>query len=359
MITPTVRSVDITQTFPELRSLAKSATRLHPRRGEPQVRDSSIGGPLLWPADEAWPVCRLPRMVKHERPITPEELRQHEARLDRLRARREQLLTDPRIPEEARQALARRQATFEADMDRARAEPPRVVTSGSADVSTAADPVVGLLQLHAADAPGIAFPDGADLLQLLWCTHYHNGLPASPYLFGPAPLVVWRRASDVHDVLAQVPPPPADAHQGTYLPRPCVLSPEQVTEYPDLADLPGALRDRVEAWSDALEAEHGLSYWADLSTAPGWKIGGWPSWTEDPYRLTCQCGAGMTLLLRIATGEWGGRSWRPPEDLHYPDQGIKGAHVSGPTGVIVGDHGDMHLFWCPRDHRHPLQTVTQ
>ena len=358
MITPAARPVDIAQVFPELRPLAKSATRLHPRRGEPQVRDSSIGGPLLWPADEAWPMCRLPRRVEHKRPITPEELREYESNMDAARARHERLLTDPRIPDEARQALG---ATLEADWNRAVAEPPRVVTSGSRDVSTAADPMVSLLQLHAADAPSIAFPDGADLLQLLWCTHMHypDDLPGSPSHYGPAPLVVWRRASDVHDVLAQVPAPAADAHEGTYLPLPCVLSPEQVVDYPDPGDLPDALRDRVEAWSDALEAERDLSYWADLSTAPGWKTGGWPSWIEDPYQPTCQCGAGMTLLLRIATSEWGGRSWRPPEDRHYPGQGIEGAHVAAPTAVIVGDQGDMHLFWCPRDHRHPMQSVTQ
>jgi hypothetical protein len=194
MVTPTPRPVDIAQVFPELRSLAKSATRLHPRRGEPQVRDSSIGGPLLWPADEAWPACRLPRMVKHERPITPEELRQRESDLDAFRARFERALTSPDTPDEAKQALARFQATFGAPGDRAATEPRRVVTSGSNDVSTAADPMVGLLQLHAADAPSIAFPDDADLLQLLWCTHMHypDELPASPHHFGPAPLVVWR-----------------------------------------------------------------------------------------------------------------------------------------------------------------------
>jgi hypothetical protein len=368
MITPTARPVDIASVFPELRPLARSATRLHPRRGEPQVRDSSIGGPLLWPADEAWPECRLPRMVEHERPITPEELRQHEshmeaarARHEQLRARLERLLADPNTPEETRQTLAQHLATSEEDWNPATAEPPKVVRSGSNDRSTAADPMVALLQLHAADAPSIAFPDGADLLQVLWCTHSHfpDDLPASPSHYGPAPLVVWRRASDVHDVLAQIPAPPAGASEGFYLPRPCVLAPEQVVDYPDPGDLPDALRDRVEAWSDALEAERGLSYWADLSAAPGWKTGGWPSWLEEPSRPTCQCGAGMTLLLSIATSEWGGRSWRPPEDRHYPDQGIEGVHVSVPTDVMVGNHGDMHLFWCPRDYRHPLQAVTQ
>ena len=31
--------------------------RLHPRKGAPSCRDSSVGGPLLWPAEEQWPVC--------------------------------------------------------------------------------------------------------------------------------------------------------------------------------------------------------------------------------------------------------------------------------------------------------------
>jgi hypothetical protein len=49
--------LDIEAVFPEMASLARTAVRLHPRPGEPTVRDSSIGGPLLWPADEPWPTC--------------------------------------------------------------------------------------------------------------------------------------------------------------------------------------------------------------------------------------------------------------------------------------------------------------
>ncbi|WP_433262055.1 hypothetical protein ACQPWR_21770 [Micromonospora vinacea] len=51
------RSLDITALFPELREHSITATRLHPRPGAPTVTDSSVGGPLLWPADEEWPVC--------------------------------------------------------------------------------------------------------------------------------------------------------------------------------------------------------------------------------------------------------------------------------------------------------------
>lgn len=51
------RAVDVEAMFPELGRLARTATRLHPRRGTPTAEQSSIGGPLLWPADEKWPVC--------------------------------------------------------------------------------------------------------------------------------------------------------------------------------------------------------------------------------------------------------------------------------------------------------------
>ncbi|MET8454749.1 hypothetical protein ABZV46_47930, partial [Streptomyces sp. NPDC005209] len=38
----------------------KGCTRLHPRPGAPKPDQSSVGGPLLWPADETLPVCREP-----------------------------------------------------------------------------------------------------------------------------------------------------------------------------------------------------------------------------------------------------------------------------------------------------------
>jgi hypothetical protein len=51
------RPVAVEAMFPELGLLARPSTRLHPRRGDPAVEQSSIGGPLLWPAGELWPVC--------------------------------------------------------------------------------------------------------------------------------------------------------------------------------------------------------------------------------------------------------------------------------------------------------------
>lgn len=46
------RPVDIEAVFPALAAHRRTATRLHPRHGVPGAEDSSVAGPLLWPADE-------------------------------------------------------------------------------------------------------------------------------------------------------------------------------------------------------------------------------------------------------------------------------------------------------------------
>ncbi|WP_433730045.1 hypothetical protein ACQP0C_02155 [Nocardia sp. CA-129566] len=51
------RPVDVAAVFPALAPLARTATRLHPRPGNPSPQDSSVGGPLLWPASKPWPHC--------------------------------------------------------------------------------------------------------------------------------------------------------------------------------------------------------------------------------------------------------------------------------------------------------------
>lgn len=55
---PTVEA--ILAVLPELAPHARDAVIFHPKRAEPDCRDSSIGGPLLWPAGEPWPECSLP-----------------------------------------------------------------------------------------------------------------------------------------------------------------------------------------------------------------------------------------------------------------------------------------------------------
>ncbi|MEN3610693.1 hypothetical protein AAH979_14195 [Plantactinospora sp. ZYX-F-223] len=103
--------IKMAEVFPQVVPFARVATRLHPRKGSPGVEQSSVGGPLLWPADEPWPGCGGEHPEDH-------------------------LDAGPDDP--------------------------------------AQGPLVPVLQLFAADVPDLPFPAGTDLLQLLWCPFDHQ-----------------------------------------------------------------------------------------------------------------------------------------------------------------------------------------
>ncbi|WP_314249913.1 hypothetical protein [Streptomyces sp. DSM 40907] len=109
------------------------------------------------------------------------------------------------------------------------------------------------------------------------------------------------------------------------MPEPCVLAPEQVTEYPDSLELPEELKQQITdpaPWRAAGIAVDGADpqelYDHALSHAPGWKIGGWAPWglTDPVPRFCVACGTAMTPLLTIASSEWhrNSTSWIPYED---------------------------------------------
>ncbi|MEU3901072.1 hypothetical protein [Streptomyces sp. NPDC045251] len=50
----------ILSAVPALAPYARPAVLLHPTPGTPGPHDSSVAGPLLWPADEPWPYCSVP-----------------------------------------------------------------------------------------------------------------------------------------------------------------------------------------------------------------------------------------------------------------------------------------------------------
>lgn len=56
---------DMRQVFPQVVQFARTTVRLHPRRGSPTAEQSSVGGPMLWPAAEPWPVCDRDGLVEH------------------------------------------------------------------------------------------------------------------------------------------------------------------------------------------------------------------------------------------------------------------------------------------------------
>jgi hypothetical protein len=295
-----------------LEAFARTATRLHPCPATVTVHDSHIGGPLLWPADEPWPTCERPHLVQQETPLPPELL-------DRLRAA------------EARRTRSHVMADGEAAiLDEIAAlvgpgytgfgsvgDGPVVGHRFAAEPHTRPNPLVAVAQLRAADIPDLPTPDGTDLLQVLWCPFDHDSDQ-----WDPTPVLRWRRAADVTDVLAAAPIGEIDNDE--YVPQPCAVRPEQIVEYPH----PGDVLDDVEDVTD------------DDFSAPGWKVGGYATWNvTDLLPTACPvCGGPTDLLLTAASSERGsGDRWRPVDD-----------EVSAePTGVIVGQAGALRVFACP------------
>ncbi|WP_030765142.1 hypothetical protein [Streptomyces sp. NRRL F-2664] len=307
-LTTPPRPLDVEALFPGLAAHRATATRLHPRPGRPTVRDSHVGGPLLWPAGEPWPEC--------------EEPHPH------------------------------------------------------------AGPLLAVAQLHTRDIPDLAAgPDGCDLLQLLWCPFDLHG----PTGHGMHVRLTWRRSAEVGEVSAPRPGPERVGFEG-YVPRPCVLHPERVVEYPYIELLAGELGERVEKWEDAQEEaadddgadgmdadppDRGArdgdgsgdgrrtappTYQGDLSVAPGWKAGGHAVWNvTGPGSTDCRgCGRAMRLLLTVDSYEWrsDSASWRPlPAD--------PAADADRPTGVAVGNYGRLNVFACPHDPAHPHRFSVQ
>ncbi|MFE5714098.1 hypothetical protein ACFQ7J_25175 [Streptomyces sp. NPDC056501] len=333
------RPLDVEALFPELAAHRGTTTRPHPRPGHPDVSASSVGGPMLWPADEPWPVCtevhgrgvgRRPADIRRERDVmasawarkpykglTVEELRLVE-----------ELRRDHHVP-------------------------------GVSENDPL--PMLGLAQLYARDVPDLpAGPDGADLLQVFWCPFdAHRPTGHSMLLH-----VRWRRSAEVVDTLTSPPQPQVVGYEG-YVPEPCELHPERVVTYPFAGLLPKELCERIYAWEEALEEaeeredeDDPVAYQYDLSIPPGWRAGVYASWhVTDPYAMDCAtCATPMRLLLTVGTSEWGGgyESWTPIED-----QGLRPYPHAVPTAVVVGNHGLLNVFGCPTDPDHPARWSVQ
>ncbi|WP_157032329.1 hypothetical protein [Kitasatospora cheerisanensis] len=350
MFTTPDRPLDVLAVFPELAPLARRATRLHPRRGIPAPGASSLAGPLLWPADEPWPACGLAHVVKVERPATPEESRHAATGLARLNADFEQSM-EPFSAQLADPGSVL--ATFRDrwyDLQRAASAEPRdraVVTTEELLPPEQPVPLLPVLQLHAADVPETSFPEGADLVQLLWCPLPHRSAPGLlSHLPGPAPLLIWRAAAGLSRSVGA--PRPAGAIDGFVLEQ-CVLGPEGITEFPCAEALPEPLRSRVLEWDEAQDAAGGPTYDRDLSVAPGARTGGWP---VGPRRVRCDCGSETALFLTLPEGGEGEPGWSPvgdPARAARPEDNPTG--LTGPEEIVV--------FLCTRDPRHEVRMVVE
>ncbi len=316
------RPADLEAVFPELAPLARTATRLHPRRGSPSPQDSSIGGPLLWPANEPWPHCS--EDGHDSGPLPPMSLA--EARLRRRIDLADESRAEWGNTTEERALLERIEKV---------------------DVPEGPIAMLPVAQLYVRDVPGLRPPEGADLLQVLWCPfEFHSdGMPTTA--------VFWRSAAAVTDILL-APPEPAAVDNVTYVPEPCFIHPEEVIEYPSSLEFGREMRERLDRW--AID-ELGIEY-QNLCIAPGFKVGGYINWgMTDPYPNPCPtCGAPTEPLLTIDSTEWYSNihHWIPYEDQAAdlawgPVQG----GPSSPTRICVSDANAEIIRVCPASPEHP------
>ncbi|MEH6373961.1 hypothetical protein V7793_06365 [Streptomyces sp. KLMMK] len=310
---------------PAFAAHARTATLLRPSEGSPGVQDSSVGGPLLWPEDEPWPLCRAPHAVQVHEKLTDDE-RETWQRIDQAMKERRRL--NPGRGYEVTEEEARIQQQIMAGasvLDMVRWERTRWVE----DTSRPGVPMVPVLQLYARDAPAAApWRDGADVLQMLWCPTEHSDPPGQPRYWGPMVTLRYRSSSRAGALLD---PPRPDRADDRYLPRPCVLDPVEVTDLPDQDEIAEDLHAEGDCWAEA----HGVEYHRTLACRPGWKAGGWPSWhLTDLMSIDCSCGARMQLFLTVDSSHDG------------PD-------------VSVGRHGELRVFTCPADPAHPIRLNIQ
>ncbi|WLQ69241.1 hypothetical protein OG279_37885 (plasmid) [Streptomyces sp. NBC_01201] len=345
------RPLDVEAVFPALAAHRRTTTRLHPRHGSPGTQDSSVAGPLLWPADEPWPVCTAvhPKGTGH-------------------------LLSDVRLSRRILEDSRGREYT---------AEEQRLIdgmTAGNHLPELRDDaplPMLAVAQLYAHEIPDLVGPEDHDLLQVFWCPFEVHGTDRTIDV-----VLKWRRSTDVGAVLMPQPEPPVVGRKEC-VPNMCVVHPERVVEHEYLGLLEEELQEEIDEWeearldeddadeynsappasyatyeeyeeamaaAEAAEPEE-INYMSDLSIAPGWKVGGFASWhLTDPAPVGCEvCGAAMPPLLTVNMWECDGasRSWLPIEDRDGQDP-----YATNPTEVYLG-RGLMRVHTCLTDPAHP------
>ncbi|MBO1334836.1 DUF1963 domain-containing protein [Streptomyces sp. VRA16 Mangrove soil] len=252
----TTPPTELEQDIPELVGLARTSVLLLDVPGAPEPptpADSSIGGPLLWPADEPWPYC---------------ERADHDAAWPHT--------TPPDHPV----------------------------------------PTVAAVQLYAHDVPELPFPEGTDVLQIIWCALLHDDTVD----YSPVPTLYWRTAEKVRAAgilpATDVPAPAEGEYDDGFLPTARRVRPTKTREYPH-QDLPDRFADATRSRIAAAEARHNTPYteWCALQT----KVGGYPAWCQPPDWPSCDAGHRMEHLLS----------------------------VTGEADMMMGDCGGMYFFVCP------------
>jgi hypothetical protein len=295
--------MDITERVPALIPLAKTTTRLHPRRvidSDPAA--SKIGGTFLWPRAEPWPRCDDPR---------------HQTGVD-----------------------------------------------GRASATDGICPLlVGVVQLNARDFPQVPFRPGTDLLQLLWCPTTEE-VHDDAYMF-PKVFAYWRDSKAVSDPIHAHPLPDFMETINNHYPISCRFFPEAVSELPKPAGLyllPN--HDEIHA---ALTADEQVwyQYQDDLCACPSTKLGGHPYWIQNDDTPECACGSKMEFLLQLCDWEYTNmdstRRWIPLADRWAVDEWRTNPAAEAVLRPPYFDFGHKvyYFFVCPKCPDRPVRFIYQ
>jgi len=228
-------------------------------------------------------------------------------------------------------------------------------------------PYVAVLQLRAEEFPELEFPPNNDLFQLLWCPRDHD--------MWVKPAAFWRQREKVTDPLPAI--PQHDDVFMNYVPVPCILLPERVTEYPELENLPAETRRRIAEELRArkipcptdrngerqVQEFYEEYYEIALSVCPGTKVGGYVRWLQSPQVPICDCGRAMNHLLTFASDEFDGASyvrWLPAEERHLWDgRALSMYGWADAPGLTFGDLGKLYFFICRHCKDWPVRSVGQ
>lgn len=231
---------DLGDLIPELSVLSRRTTLLLPKSGSPEVRESSLGGPMLWPADEPWPSC---------------EQQGHWA-----------------WPNEK---------------------------SPAGTVS-----MVPVVHLFARDVPAFSFPEGMDVLQLVRCPLIHpqdQACAALPKLYwrSEAEVLTTGLLRDIPspqegEYEEEFMPNPCAVSPTLVVEYPNWDLPQELRR---------TVQPRIEELEERFGMEYTRLACALQNCALQNKVGGYPAWNQPPDWPVCERGHRMEHLLSVTPEE--------------------------------------------------------
>lgn len=291
---------DVTEHFPELGALKKTALRLFPRPdGALRVDQSKLGGSFMWPEHEDWPFCS-----KHQVPYVSliQILKSEIPELGfPIGADLFQMIWCPHTHQDSDYLPAR--AIYWRSMEE--------LTKPYADIPQ------------------------ARLNQEFLDTDAGDYVPAQ-CRFYPEPIVEYPTIEELSEEM------------------------QWKLDKWDISAIPGITESPVGAHMETFSPGTSL-YISELSAASGTKVGGYPDWIQGPAYPVCSCGRHMEHLLSISSletviGEEGNR-WIPIEESSLPyDEGYE-LHYG--THLMFGDGGIVYVFSCRHCDGWPIQITWQ